>query len=253
MGSSPGRAPVVLSLATSLPYPGEPARVARPSSSVPTLTPRSSHRFPLTLQRSLMSGSPSFARDCLARRTDALFTHSHSSSIYPSAVSLFILLSLSLSFSSYSVSLFLPIRELHEQVLRSSPYRIPYPLPFLSHTLFHHSICNLSRARALRILQPADHIITLFIKPTATVTIQSSSSPLSACRTYRVVFSRGGCVRSTGLNFELVLIPRFLSLLSFHINLIRLRLFPLTITSIRPEFIAMNSNLERIFQRLCRF
>lgn len=251
MGSSPGRAPVVLSLATSLPYPGEPARVARPSSSVPTLTPRSSHRFPLSLQRSLMSGSSSFTRDCLARRTDALLTRSHSSSIYPSAVSLFVLLSLSFvvpsPLYSYSVSLFLPIRELHEQVLRSSPYRIPCPPPFLSHTMFHHSICNLSRARALRILQPADHIITLFIKPTATATIQSSSPPLSACRTYRVAFSGGGRIRSTGFNFELVLIPRFLSLLSFHINLIRLRLFPLIITSIRPEFIAINSNLEESF------
>lgn len=145
-----------------------------------------------------MSGSPSLARDCL------LLARSHSSSIYPSAVSLFVLLSLSfvvavpsplsLSFSLLSLLLCLAFsprsRELHEQVLRSSPYRIPRPSPFLSRTMFHHSIRNLfSRTRALRILQPADHIITLFIKPTATATIQSSSPPRSA---YRAAFSRGG-------------------------------------------------------------
>lgn len=148
-----------------------------------------------------MSGSPSLARDCL------LLARSRSSSIYPSAVSLFVLLSLSfvvavpslLSLSLSLLSLLLCLafsprsRELHEQVLRSSPYRIPRPSPFLSRTMFHHSIRNLfSRTRALRILQPADHIITLFIKPTATATIQSSSPPLSACRAYRAAFSRGG-------------------------------------------------------------
>lgn len=146
-----------------------------------------------------MSGSPSLARDCL------LLARSRSSSIYPSAVSLFVLLSLSFVVAVPSplslLSLLLCLafsprsRELHEQVLRSSPYRIPRPSPFLSRTMFHHSICNLfSRTRALRILQPADHIITLFIKPTATATIQSSSPPLSACRAYRAAFSRGGAV-----------------------------------------------------------
>jgi len=172
-----------------------------------------------------MSRSPSFARDCLTRHIDDLLTRSHSSSIYPSAVSLFVLLSLSFVFPSplsfYPISLFLSIRELHEQVLCSSSYRVPCPSLFFSRTMFHHSTRNLSsRAQALRILQPADHIITLFIKPTAIATIQSSSPPLSALSSNSAFFLEGG-IRSIGLNLKLVLILRFLLLLSF--NLIYLR------------------------------
>lgn len=244
MGSSPGRAPVVLSLATGLPYPRQPARVARPSSSVPTLTPRSSRRFPLSLLRSLMSGSPSFARDCLTRRTNDLLTRSHSPSIYPSAVSLFVLLSLSFVFPSLLPFLYLSFSP-HSRTLRTSApqFSLSRSLSLL-HTMFHHSTRNLfSRAQALRILQPADHIITLFIKPTATATIQSSSPPLSALSS-NSAFSGGGRVRSTGLNLELVLIPRFLSLLSFRFNLIHLRLFPLTVAPIRPESASINNTLE---------
>lgn len=151
MGSSPGRAPVVLSLATGLPYPEQPARVARPSSSVPTLTPRSIRRFPLTLLRLLMSGSPSFVRDCLARSTDALLTRSHSSSIYPSAVSLFVLLSLSflvpspLSPFTLSLSLFFsPFANSTNKCFAVLLIAFPVLLLF-SRTMFHHSICNLSR------------------------------------------------------------------------------------------------------------
>lgn len=60
---------------------------------------------------------------------------------------------------------------------------IAFPIPLLFSRVPCSTTRNLfSRTRALRILQPADHIITLFIKPTATATIQSSSPPPSACR-----------------------------------------------------------------------
>lgn len=45
-------------------------------------------------------------------------------------------------------------------------------------------------------------------------------------------------------NLELVLIPRFLSLLSFRFNLIHLRLFSLTVAPIRPESASINNTLE---------
>lgn len=72
----------------------EPARVARRSSSVPTLTPRSSRRFPLFLcSRSRREDLlPSIQAISLAAPAPRLALAP--SSIYPSAVSLFILLSL---------------------------------------------------------------------------------------------------------------------------------------------------------------
>jgi hypothetical protein len=84
----------------------EPARVARRSSSVPTLTPRSSRRFPLFLRsRSRREDLlPSIQAVSLGAPDASLALAS--SSIYPSAVSLFVLLSP--PFHSFLLSVFLP-------------------------------------------------------------------------------------------------------------------------------------------------
>lgn len=73
-------------------------------------------------------------------------------SVYSScspSLSPFLLLSFSPFTLTPSLSLFLPVRELHEQVPRSSPYRVPLPplprpSPFLSRTMFHHSLFVIS-------------------------------------------------------------------------------------------------------------
>ncbi|KAL0111509.1 hypothetical protein PUN28_013007 [Cardiocondyla obscurior] len=73
------------------------ARVARPSSSVPTWTCRSSSRFPFSLSRPLINGSPSAALDVVSlaahrRGAPRARSLSRSSPIYSSAVDLFVLL-----------------------------------------------------------------------------------------------------------------------------------------------------------------
>jgi len=86
----------------------EPARVTRRSSSVPTLTPRSSRRFPLFLRsRSRREDLLPSTRTISLGAPDASLALA-SSSIYPSAVSLFVLLSLSLVSHPLFLSVFLP-------------------------------------------------------------------------------------------------------------------------------------------------
>ena len=200
-----------------------------------------------------MSGSPSFARDCLTRRTDDLLARSHSSSIYPSAVSLFVLLSLSFVFPSllpfypFSVSLFLPIRE---QVLRSSPYRVPCPSPFPSRTMFHHSTRNLF-SRTLKLFGFFNLLIILLRF------LSNRPRPLPYSRHHHLLsaLSSNSALLGMGLDSRRSIlwtqspahfnpsIP-IASFFPLSFNLIRLRLFPLNVSPIRSKSVTVNNILQ---------
>lgn len=70
----------------------------------------------------------------------------------------------------FSISLFLSLRELDEQAIRSSPYRVLSSslLPSYPTTLL--PVISSLVDRVLQILQPADHIIMFFYQTTTATT-----------------------------------------------------------------------------------
>lgn len=182
----PGRP--LIGYGPALPRPTS-TRFARPSSS--HFDSLSSRRFPSSSLARACEERVSFLRlkPSRSRRIDAVFARSFSFSIHLSIRRQSIRPARPPLFHPFSVSLFLLIRELREQVLGSSPYRASFFVFSFSFSLVHLFPCPAIRLvmsslvdRALRIFQPADYITAFYQIDCDHATYESSSPPLSACR-----------------------------------------------------------------------